>query len=251
MSATSPLSRIRIVLSHPTHPGNIGAAARAMKTMGISRLTLVRPKRFPDPEARARSANALDVLERASVCPDLGEALRGTTLSFAVSARARELSHPPLDARSAAAEALGCAGGAEVAFVFGNETTGLSNEEVLMCNRLASIPASPDYSSLNLASAVQVIAYECRMAAIGAQPAPASVDAPAAAPAVHEDVENFFAHLEQSLHASGFLDPSNPRRLMERMRRLFQRVTLEAEEVSLLRGMLSAWDKPRVRGKNS
>lgn len=251
MSATSALSRIRIVLSHPTHPGNIGAAARAMKTMGLTRLTLVGPKRFPDLEARARSANALDVLECASVCGDLGEALRGTALSFAVSARARELSHPPLDARSAAAEALECAGGAEVAFVFGNETTGLSNEEVLTCNRLAFIPASPDYTSLNLASAVQVIAYECRIAAIGAQPALAGMDAPAAALAHHEDVENFFAHLEQSLHASGFLDPANPRRLMERMRRLFLRVTLEAEEVSLLRGMLSAWDKPRTRGKNS
>ena len=249
MSESTPLSRIRVVLSHPTHPGNIGAAARAMKTMGLSRLTLVRPKRFPDPEARARSANALDVLERATVCEDLGEALRGTTLSFAVSARLRELAHPPLDARCAAAEAVACACSGEIALVFGNETTGLSNDEVLMCNRLACIPSDPGYSSLNLASAVQVIAYECRMSAIGAEFA--RPGAPAAALAPHEDVENFLVHLEQSLHSSGFLDPANPRRLMERLRRLFLRVTLEAEEVSLLRGMLSAWDKPRARGKNT
>ncbi len=249
MTASTLLSRIRVVLSHPTHPGNIGAAARAMKTMGLSRLILVRPKRFPDPEARARSANALDVLESATVCEDLGEALRGTTLSFAVSARLRELAHPPLDARSAAAEAVACACSEEVAFLFGNETTGLSNDEVLMCNRLACIPSDPGYSSLNLASAVQVIAYECRMSAIGAEFA--RVGAPAMALAPHQDVENFLAHLEQSLQASGFLDPGNPRKLMERMRRLFLRVTLEVEEVSLLRGMLSAWDKPRSRGKNS
>ena len=247
MTVSDPLSRIRVVLSHPTHPGNIGAAARAMKTMGLSQLYLVRPKRFPDPEARARSANALDVLERATVCEDLGEALRGTALAFAVSARTRELAHAPLDARSAAAEALACARREDVAFLFGNETTGLSNDEVLMCNRLACIPANPDYSSLNLASAVQVIAYECRVSAVG----PATPGAPAAALAPHEDVEKFFAHLEQSLQASGFLDPANPRRLKERIRRLFLRVTLEAEEVSLLRGMLSAWDKPRTRGKDS
>src|SRR3972149_874275 len=128
MNRSDPFSRIRVVLSHPAHPGNIGAAARAMKTMGLSRLYLVRPKRFPDPEARARSANALDVLERATVCEDLGEALRGTALAFAVSARTRELAHTPLDARSAAADAVACARREGGAFLLGNETTGLTKK---------------------------------------------------------------------------------------------------------------------------
>jgi len=241
MSRSDPSSRIRVVLSHPIHPGNIGAAARALKTMGLSRLYLVRPKCFPDPEARWLSANALDVLERAVVCDSLDEALAGTTLSIAVSARARVMAHAPIDARSAAAEAVARAQTDEVAFVFGNEIAGLANDEVMKCNRLASIPSHPDYTSLNLAAAVQVITYECRMAALG-QPQPA---APAAELAAHEEVENFFEHLERNLYMSGFLHPKYPRRLMERLRRLFSRGPLEKEEVSILRGILAAWENPR------
>ena len=239
MSRSDPFSRIRVVLSHPVHPGNIGAAARALKTMGLSRLYLVRPKCFPDPEARWLSANALDVLERAAVCDSLDEALAGTTLSIAVSARSRVMAHARLDARSAAAEAVARAQTDEVAFVFGNEIAGLANDEVMKCNRLASIPSHPDYTSLNLAAAVQVITYECRMAALGPPPA-----APAAVLAAHEEVENFFEHLERNLYESGFLQPKYPRRLMERLRRLFSRVSLEKEEVSILRGILAAWEKP-------
>ena len=241
MGRSDPLSRIRVVLSHPAHPGNIGAAARALKTMGLARLYLVRPRRFVDPEARALSSNALDVLAGAVVCDSLDEALAGTTLSIAVSARARVIAHASLDARCAAAEAVARAQTEEVAFVFGNETTGLSNNEVMKCNRLASIPSHADYTSLNLAAAVQVITYECRMAQLGPLPSVAN----AAGLASHEDVENFYAHLERSLYASGFLHPNYPRRLMERLRPLYSRVSLEKEEVSILRGMLTAFEKPR------
>lgn len=243
MSESDPLSRIRVVLSHPTHPGNIGAAARALKTMGITQFCIVRPKRFPDPEATAMSKNAGDVLERAVMFDSLDQALHGTTLAVAVSARPRELSHPQLDVRAAAAEAVARARSGEVAFVFGNETAGLSNDEIMKCNRLATIPSDPGCRSLNLAAAVQVIAYECRMASL----AHAGPEVQAADLATHEGMENFFAHLERRLLESGFLDPENPRRLMERLRRLFLRSNLEQEELNILRGILSAWDNPRPR----
>ena len=210
--------------------------------MGLSRLYLVRPRCFPDPEARWLSANALDVLDRAVVCDSLDEALEGTTLSIAVSARSRVMAHAPIDARSAAAEAVARAQTDEAAFVFGNEIAGLANGEVMKCNRLASIPSHPDYTSLNLAAAVQVITYECRMAVLRL---PLSAR-PAAELAAHEEVENFFEHLERNLYESGFLHPKYPRRLMERLRRLFSRVSLEKEEVSILRGILAAWEKPRA-----
>jgi len=246
MSECHPLSRISVVLSHPTHPGNIGAAARALATMGMSQLVIVRPRRYPDPEATAMSSNASGVLERALVCDSLDQALQGTTLAIAVSARPRLLSHPAMDAREAAAEAVARAGTDAVAFVFGNETAGLSNDEVLKCSRLAHIPADPGCRSLNLAAAVQVIAYECRMASLGSAGfAPPEVDH-----ATHEEVERFFAHLERSLLCNGFLNPANPRRLIERLRRLFLRADLEQEEINILRGMLSAWENPRPRHRN-
>jgi len=240
MKARGPLSRIRVVLSRPSHPGNIGAAARAMKTMGLARLFLVRPKRFPDAEARAMASGALDVLQSARVCADLDEALAGTTFSVALSARPRELSHAPLTARDAAQELVAGARSGEVALVFGNETVGLTNAEIIRCSRLARIPASEEYPSLNLGQAVQVMAYEARMAALEAKgPSPRS-DA-----ARHEDLEQLYAHLERSLYASGFLHPRYPRKLMERLRRLLARARLEKVEVNILRGMLAAWDRPR------
>lgn len=238
MNSFDPLARIRVVLCRPAHPGNIGAAARAMKTMGITRLFLVRPGNFPGREARALSAGAFDVLDAARVCATLDEALAGTTLSVAMSARGRELSHPPLEARDAARELAGAARHDEVAMVFGNETAGLSNEEVMKCSRLARIPANPGYASLNLAQAVQVMAYEVRLA----MPGPATEGA-ALGHARHDELERFYEHLERSLYASGFLQPQNPRRLMQRLRRLFARARLEKEEVNILRGMLSAWDE--------
>jgi tRNA/rRNA methyltransferase len=233
------LSHIRVVLSHTSHPGNIGAAARAMKTMGIVSLYLVNPKKFPDAEAEAMSSGASDVLRHARVCASLAEALQGTVYALAVSARRRELAYASADARSAAQELVAAAQGGEVAIVFGTEMSGLTNEEILQCRAMAHIPADPAYSSLNLAAAVQVMAYEARVAALGAQVLPPGEFEPAR----HEDVENFYAHLEQSLLASGFLDPANPRRLIPRLRRLFGRAELEQEEVNILRGMLNSFRK--------
>ncbi len=238
--------RIRVVLSRTSHPGNIGAAARAMKTMGLSRLVLVRPALFPDRQARVMSSNALDVLDQARVCETLGEALEGAALAVAFTARVRELAHAPEDIRVLASEALAVAANQDVALVFGNETAGLTNEEVMLCNRLAHIPADPEYSSLNLAAAVQVVCYELRRAALEGKTAGAGAEL-----APVQDVERFYGHLEASMLASGFLDPERPRRLMERMRRLFGRAGLEKEEINILRGMLRAWDehgKDRTRG---
>ena len=237
MKGGSPLSRIRVVLSRPSHPGNIGAAARAMKTMGLARLHLVRPKNFPHADARALASGALDVLESARVCATLDAALSGTSYALALSARKRELSHPPLEARAAAKELVRAARRGEVALVFGNETVGLSNAEVMRCSRIARIPADPRYASLNLAQAVQVMAYEVRMAALAPGAAAQKTEL-----ATHEEIENFYAHLEQSLYASGFLHPRYPRKLMDRLRRLFAKARLEKVEVNILRGMLTLWD---------
>lgn len=233
------LSHIRVVLSHTSHPGNIGAAARAIKTMGIVSLYLVNPKKFPDAEAEAMASGASDVLANARVCASLAEALHGTVHALAVSARRRELAYASADARSAAQGLVAAAREGEVAIVFGTEMSGLTNEEILQCGAMAHIPADPAYSSLNLAAAVQVMAYEARVAALGAQLLPPRESEPAR----HEDVENFYLHLEQSLLASGFLDPANPRRLLPRLRRLFGRAGLEQEEVNILRGMLNSFRK--------
>ena len=234
--------RIRVVLSRTAHPGNIGSAARAMKTMGLSTMVLVNPANFPDKMARVMSSNAFDILDRARICATLEEALEGVVLAVAFTARQRELSHEPADIRDLAREALEVASGQDVALVFGNETAGLTNEEVMLCNRLAHIPADPSYSSLNLAAAVQVVAYEFRRAALDAMQAGGD-SAGAAERAPMDDVERFYEHLEASILRSGFLDPKQPRRLMERMRRLFGRAGLEREELNILRGMLRAWDE--------
>jgi len=233
------LSHIRIVLSHTSHPGNIGAAARAMKTMGIASLYLVNPKKFPDADADARASGAVDVLRAACVCSNLSEALRGTVYALAVSARRRELAYASTEARSAALGLVAAARDGEVAIVFGTEMSGLTNEEILQCRAATHIPTDPACSSLNLAAAVQVMAYEARVAAVGAT----LLGSSEAEPARHEDVENFYVHLEQSLLASGFLDPANPKRLLPRLRRLFGRVRLEQEEVNILRGMLNSFRK--------
>jgi tRNA/rRNA methyltransferase len=233
------LARVRVVLVRTTHPGNIGGAARALKTMGLSRLVLVAPRRFPDPQAEAMATGADDVLAAARVCATLDDALAGTTLAIALTARRRELSHLALDARAAATLATGeSARHGEVALVFGTELAGLANDEVIKCQRVAHISTSPTYSSLNLAAAVQVMAYELHMAVSG----PAVPDNGRFDAATFEDLESLYAHLERNAVASGFLDPANPGRLVERLRRLFGRARLEREEVNLLRGFLTAWD---------
>lgn len=236
------MQRVRVVLSHTSHPGNIGATARAMKTMGFSRLVLVNPKTFPDPQATAMAAGADDVLAAAEICSSLQEALSGTVLALALTARRRELALAPLWARAGAAEIAQVAGAAEVALVFGNETSGLSNDELAQCGRWAMIPANPECSSLNLAAAVQVMCYELRLAMQGVTLPPPV--AGAGVPATHEEVGGLLAHFEASAVASGFLDPERPGRLMLRLRRLFARSGLEKEEVSILRGLLASFRQP-------
>lgn len=241
MSLPSPLERIRIVLSHPSHPGNIGATARAMKTMGLSRLYLVNPKLFPDPQADAMATGAVDVLIQATICTSLAEALAGTVSATALTSRRRDLATAPTWARPAAAQLVADASIGEVALVFGNETAGLSNEEVSLCRRWALIPTDPEFKSLNLAQAVQILCYELRMACVDVGPPPAVTEA--GEPASHEEVEALIGHLERAAIASGFLDPAKPKRLIARMRRMFSRAGLEKEEVNILRGMLSSFEK--------
>lgn len=225
------MAKIRIVLCRPSHPGNIGAAARAMKTMGLSDLRLVAPERFPAPEAQWMATHAVDVLERSRVHAVLEEAIADCVAAFALSARPREWSPQVLDARAAAARAVELDG--DVAFVFGNETAGLTNEEMFACQYLVHIPASPQSSSLNLAQAVQVVAYELFMTG---NP---QVAGRAEKLATVQDREGMYAHLEAAAAASGFLTPGS--RLPERLRRLFSRVpALEREEVNIVRGLLKA-----------
>lgn len=240
MKKPNALNNVRIVLSHTSHPGNIGAAARAMKTMGLERIYLVNPKSFPDPVADARAAGASDLLENARVCATLDEALAGTVLAVAVTARRRDLSHEMLPARAAASRLLELAAQGEVALLFGTEMSGLSNAELDKCQLLATIPANPDFSSLNLGAAVQILSYELRMASLGAAEMPAAKAAEAAG---FEEVERFYRHLEQTIVETGFLDPANPGRLMQRLRRLFARARMEKEEVSILRGILTSVGK--------
>ena len=225
-------TRIRIVLCRPSHPGNIGAAARAMKTMGLSDLRLVAPERYPAPEAQWMATNAADVLAGATVHSTLEEALKDCVAAFAMSARPREWSPQVLDVRSAAGRALEL--NEKVAFVFGNEAAGLTNDEMFACQFLVHIPTVAEFSSLNLAQAVQVVAYELLMAAGATVPG-----ARAEKLATVEDIEGLYAHLEQAATVSGFLMGGS--RLRERWRRLFSRVpALEREEVNILRGLLKA-----------
>jgi TrmH family RNA methyltransferase len=247
MSAPDPkrLSNIRIVLARTSHPGNIGAAARAMKTMGLSQLCLVDPAVFPNSQAEAMASGATDVLERATVCATLAEALAGTTLALGVSARRRDIVAEILSPPEAAGRLLAEADAAAVALVFGNETSGLSNEELALCHGLVTIPANPDYSSLNLAAAVQVLSYEVRQAWLGRSDWPQ----PAFEAASGEDVERFYAHLEAALADLEFLNPGSPGRLMLKLRRLFARTRLAKEEVNILRGILSAAQEAKAQAR--
>lgn len=224
------------MLSHPSHPGNIGSVARAMKTMGLSQLVLVRPKRFPDPQAEALSSNARDVLDAARVVDTLEEALAETVMAIATISHGYELTPEVITARAAARQAIDTAAGADVALVFGTEANGLSVEEVRRCTLAAHIPSNPEYTSLNLAAAVQIFCYELRLAALE-DPLPV-LDA--GEPATLEDIEQLHRHLEQAMVVSGFFDPANPKRLLPRLRRLVARARLEKEEVRILRGLLRA-----------
>ncbi len=241
MNSADALKNIRVVLTQPSHPGNIGAAARAMKTMGLNALALVRPRRFPHPDADARASGALDVLQQAQVYDSLAAALSGCVLAVAASSRQRGLRHEMMTARDAARELLAQAASHPVAIVFGNETSGLSSEEVSLCQVWACIPANPEYTSLNLAAAVQIFAYELRMAL----PESGGRQEPEFEPASLEQVEQLYRHFERTMVHTGFLDPASPKRLPPRLRRLLARARLEVEEVNILHGFLKAVDKLR------
>lgn len=241
VNAADSLRNIRVVLCETAHPGNIGAAARALKTMGLSDLRLVAPERFPDPQAEWLASGAGDVLRGARVCASLGEALAGSALTIACTARPRRIAVPMVSARDAAARLVQVAREQPAALVFGNETYGLTDAEVGQCQLLATISADPAYTSLNLAAAVQVFTYEVRLAALGGT-APA---VKSKALATHEEVERFHEHLQRALVEQGFLNPDHPKKLAARLRRLFNRAQLEKEEVTILRGIIKTLVRPK------
>lgn len=241
---TGRFEHIRVVLVNTTHPGNIGAAARALKNMGLSRLYLVSPKEFPSDRAIWRAANALDVLDAAIVVDTLEEATADCGLIVGTSARERRIPWPLLNPRECGERVWRESGEHDVAIVFGREDRGLTNEELHQCTFHVHIPANPDYSSLNLGAAVQVLAYEVRMASLtdaDGKLAPLNEwDVP---PARAADLELYFQHLEQALVDIGFHDRDNPRQTMARLRRLYGRIRLDEMELSILRGVLTAMQK--------
>ena len=244
----SRLARVRIVLINTTHPGNIGAAARAMKVMGLSSLHLVTPKIFPNAEATAMASGADDLLQNAVVHDSLDSALEGCPLVLGTSARLRSLPMPMLDARRAAGQALRESADHEVAILFGRERYGLVNEEMQRCQYLVNIPSNPEYSSLNLAQAVQLIAYELRVAAMGFSDI--SVPPLDWEPVDDQQMEGLFQHLEQTLLDIRFLNPKQPRRLMMRLRRLFNRARPDQNEINILRGVLKASQEASKRPRD-
>ncbi|MEW5788649.1 MAG: RNA methyltransferase [Pseudomonadota bacterium] len=240
MNQDSRLSRVRVVLVETSHPGNLGAAARAMKVMGLTDLVLVNPRCTIDAEARARASGAADVLEAARIVASLDEALADTVLAAACTSRRRDLPHPAFTPRQAAPEMLALASAEPVALVFGSETFGLSNEQLMKCRWLINIPTNPDYASLNLGAAVQVLAYELRAAAVDAV-----LPLPEFEPAPHAAQEALLLELEKALVTVGFHDPANPKRLMPRLRRFFAKAGLEKEELAIWRGIVAAMGQHR------
>lgn len=242
------LNRIHVVLVNTSHPGNIGAVARAMKNMGLSKLTLVEPGSFPHADATSRASGADDILARAEVVTTLDDAIADCQLVVGASARSRTISWPTLNPRETAEAIMTTAADSEVAIVMGRENSGLTNAELEKCNYLVHIPANPEYSSLNIAAATQVLVYELRMAALAEsmekQKAEAVSDWSSDKPfATAEEMEGLFNHYQQALTQLDFLDPDNPRQLMRRLRRLYGRTRLDRVEVNILRGILTSAQK--------
>ncbi|HEY7773385.1 MAG TPA: tRNA (cytosine(32)/uridine(32)-2'-O)-methyltransferase TrmJ [Marinagarivorans sp.] len=235
--------RIRMVLVNTSHPGNIGAAARAIKNMGLSRLVLVAPKDFPADQAQWRAAGALDVLEQAEVVETLDEAIADCRLVVGTSARGRRIPWPLVSPRECGDKVYSEAKDHQhdVAILFGREDRGLTNEELHKCQYHVHIPANPEYSSLNIAAALQVIAYEIRMSALAAEAGkPVSFDEWDMPPAAQKDIEHYFEHLQKTLETLGFLEEGNPRQTLTRLRRLYGRVRPDQMELNILRGVLTA-----------
>lgn len=253
MTSELSINKVRIVLINTSHAGNIGSVARAMKTMGMDQLYLVDPVEKPVGEARARASGAVDVLESAVIVDTLEQAVADCSLVVGASARLRSIPWPVVDPKECAGKVVDWISnrGEQVALVMGREKSGLSNAELERCNLLVNIPANPEYSSLNLAAATQVLAYEVRMAMLayeGAQTVKSEHDSPLASA---NDLEGMYEHFQTALTDIGFLDPHAPRLLMRRIRRLFNRIGLERNEVNILRGILTAAQgKKRVRGED-
>lgn len=236
-------SSVRIVLVEPQHPGNIGAAARAMKNMGLSNMVLVAPQHYPDPEASALAAGATDILDRAQVFPNLYSAISDCARVIGTTARNRYLSQPVFSPRGWTKQVqtkpiLGVS-----AILFGRERIGLTNAELDFCQELIAIPANQEYPSLNLAQAVQVVCYEMHLASVEVARDP--IVAPMRNIVSQEEMERFYTHLEETLVSTGFLDQDNPRLLMRRLRRLFGRLDPDANEMNILRGILTSIRNPR------
>lgn len=240
-------SNIHIVMVGTTHPGNIGGVARAMKNMGLSRLSLVAPEApFPHAKARARASGAVNVLENTQIFSTLEEAVADCSLVIGASARMRTLPWPVVDPRECASRVVNIESEAEVAIVLGRENSGLTNDELELCQLLVTIPTNPDFSSLNIAAAAQVLCYEIRLAANLDKAPENEHDSPLATSA---EQEGMFSHFEQALTELDFLKPDNPGQLMRRLRRLFTRTGLERMEVNILRGMMTAAQKAKSNSK--
>lgn len=245
------LDKIRIVLVNTSHPGNIGAVARAMKNMGLGKLYLVAPRQFPDEQANWRAVSAGDVLESAVITQTLEEAVGDCQFVVGTSARGRRIPWPLLDPRRCAQRMDVESERGEVAVLFGREDRGLTNEELKVCNLHLNIPTSEDYSSLNLAMAVQIVCYELKML-LELPGLPADEDAQWDTPfATRDHMERYYTHLEQALVDIEFLDQSAPRQLMQRLRRLYSRVRLDEMEVNILRGILTQTQKWVAKGRSS
>ena len=257
-SLNSTLQNIRIVMIQTSHTGNIGAAARAMKVMGLSELYLVKPKSAPDEQSIAMSSNATDILENATIVESLSEAISTCQLVVGTSARhERTLSWNIQDSRSCGeliAQHASSTPNAKVAILFGRESSGLTNEELAVCQHLVHIPTNPDYSSLNIASAVQILSYECRLAAINLQQSQVDTNEKAIDSDEEwvsaDDLDSYFRHLKQVMVDVNFLDPENPRYLMPRLRRLYSRSGINRSEMNILRGMLASIQKQLKKNKN-
>ena len=241
MSISERQANIRIVLVNTTHPGNIGGVARAMKNMGLAELYLVQPREYPAPRAVWRAAGARDVLANATIVESVDEAIADCALVVGTSARERRIPWPLLNPRECGEKIYSEAVTHKTALLFGREDRGLTNDELQKCHYHVHIPSNPDYSSLNLATAVQVLAYEIRMASLadeqGNLPSLSEWDQP---PVTAGDLEFFHEHLATTMAELQFYDPENPKQLLTRMRRLFNRVRMDQMEVSILRGLLSA-----------
>ncbi|MCA1922618.1 tRNA (cytosine(32)/uridine(32)-2'-O)-methyltransferase TrmJ [Buttiauxella noackiae] len=245
------LQNVRIVLVETSHTGNMGSVARAMKTMGLTNLWLVNPLVKPDSQAIALAAGASDVIGEAKIVDTLDEALAGCSLVVGTSARSRTLPWPMLDPRECGLKSISEAQHAPVAIVFGRERVGLTNDELQKCHYHVAIQANPEYSSLNLAMAVQILAYEVRIAWLATQEEGkevAVVEDQTQYPSA-DDLERFYVHLEQVLLKTGFIRTSHPGQIMSKLRRLYNRARPETQELNILRGMLSSIDNEKKSGK--